>query len=194
MMFTTFTDRDGKYQLLSLAESAFDPLRAHLPLHAHRGGRTTCSWARPASRHIVQPPPSWRAKGRTRRPRRDSVRQLQRYLTSGTRSPRSLRLGDLDQRANYFGGGVEGRPKEERLPDHVLLEGARASSSRGRRIIEREVALGSREPRGAERVRRGLSGRARQVEPARRRLASSSTCRLALQSPMSALCRRVFRS
>src|SRR6186997_1519265 len=26
MMFTTFTDRDGKYQLLSLAESAFDPL------------------------------------------------------------------------------------------------------------------------------------------------------------------------
>src|SRR5690606_26796226 len=25
-MFTTFTDRDGKYQLLALAESSFDPL------------------------------------------------------------------------------------------------------------------------------------------------------------------------
>ena len=25
-MFTTFTDRDGKYQLLALAESGFDPL------------------------------------------------------------------------------------------------------------------------------------------------------------------------
>ena len=26
LMFTFFTDRDGKYQLASLAESAFDPL------------------------------------------------------------------------------------------------------------------------------------------------------------------------
>ena len=27
-MFTYFTDRDGKFQLNALAESAFDPLRA----------------------------------------------------------------------------------------------------------------------------------------------------------------------
>ena len=37
-MFTMFTDRDGKYQLLALAESGFDPLVAHHALHAHRGG------------------------------------------------------------------------------------------------------------------------------------------------------------
>ncbi len=37
-MFTTFTDRDGKYQLLALAESGVRSARAHLPLHAHRGG------------------------------------------------------------------------------------------------------------------------------------------------------------
>ena len=36
-MFTYFTDRDGKFQLKSLAESGFDPLGAHLPLHADRG-------------------------------------------------------------------------------------------------------------------------------------------------------------
>ena len=36
-MFTFFTDRDGKMQLESLAQSGFDPLVAHLPLHADRG-------------------------------------------------------------------------------------------------------------------------------------------------------------
>ena len=36
-MFTFFTDRDGKMQLHALAQSGFDPLVAHLPLHADRG-------------------------------------------------------------------------------------------------------------------------------------------------------------
>ena len=36
-MFTYFTDRDGKMQLEALAQSGFDPLVAHLPLHADRG-------------------------------------------------------------------------------------------------------------------------------------------------------------
>ena len=37
-MFTYFTDRDGKYQLGTLKESAFDPLCAHLRVHAQGGG------------------------------------------------------------------------------------------------------------------------------------------------------------
>ena len=36
-MFTYFTDRDGKYQLKSLAESGVRSAVAHLPLHADRG-------------------------------------------------------------------------------------------------------------------------------------------------------------
>ena len=36
-MFTYFTDRDGKMQLEALAQSGFDPLSPHLPLHADRG-------------------------------------------------------------------------------------------------------------------------------------------------------------
>ena len=35
--FTTFTDRDGKYQLRALSESGFDPLRAHLYVHVDGG-------------------------------------------------------------------------------------------------------------------------------------------------------------
>ena len=33
-MFTFFTDRDGKFQLSALTESAFDPAGANHPVHA----------------------------------------------------------------------------------------------------------------------------------------------------------------
>ncbi len=36
-MFTFFTDRDGKMQLHALSQSGFDPVVAHLSLHADRG-------------------------------------------------------------------------------------------------------------------------------------------------------------
>ena len=36
--FTFFTDRDGKFQLLALAESAFDPLSRTTQFHAYRRG------------------------------------------------------------------------------------------------------------------------------------------------------------
>ena len=57
-MFTYFTDRDGKYQLASLAESGLRSALAHLPLHADRGGAShvrrrdghrCASWSAPAS-------------------------------------------------------------------------------------------------------------------------------------------------
>jgi len=46
-MFTFFTDRDGKFQLLALAESAFDPL-SRTTTSCSPKKRTTCSWAKPA--------------------------------------------------------------------------------------------------------------------------------------------------
>jgi len=56
-MFTMFTDRDGKSQLLSLSESSLDRCRGR------RGScslkkRTTCSSARPASRAFSSAPAS----------------------------------------------------------------------------------------------------------------------------------------
>ena len=47
-MFTFFTDRDGKMQLESLAQSGFDPLSRTCRFMSPKK-RTTCSWARPAS-------------------------------------------------------------------------------------------------------------------------------------------------
>src|SRR4029453_4479477 len=54
LMFTYFTDRDGKYQLASLAESGFAPLSPPPRLPAPAAScsprrRTICSWVRPAS-------------------------------------------------------------------------------------------------------------------------------------------------
>jgi len=47
-MFTYFTDRDGKMQLHSLAQSGFDPLSRTCRFMLTRR-RITCSSARPAS-------------------------------------------------------------------------------------------------------------------------------------------------
>ena len=66
-MFTTFTDRDGKYQLLALAESGFDPLVAHHALHAHRGG---ASHVRGRNRRAPRGAAHLRADARNRRRRR----------------------------------------------------------------------------------------------------------------------------
>jgi len=45
-MFTYFTDRDGKFQLKSLAESSFDPLSRTCKFMLTEE-RITCSWATP---------------------------------------------------------------------------------------------------------------------------------------------------
>jgi benzoyl-CoA 2,3-dioxygenase component B len=43
--------------------------------------------------------------------------------------------------ASYFGGGIKGRPKEERFADHLLLEGsARVELLASGSVVEREVA------------------------------------------------------
>ena len=56
-MFTMFTDRDGKYQLLALSESCSIRSRAR-PGSCSPRKRTTCSWARPASRASSSAPAS----------------------------------------------------------------------------------------------------------------------------------------
>lgn len=43
--------------------------------------------------------------------------------------------------ANYFGGGLKGRPKEDRFSDHVLLEGStRVELYEDGQVVERDVA------------------------------------------------------
>ena len=72
-MFTYFTDRDGKYQLCSLAESGFDPLARTTPVHADRG---SAPHVRRRVRRRPRHPAHLRGDGRSTRPtiRRRSAR------------------------------------------------------------------------------------------------------------------------
>ena len=141
-MFTTFTDRDGKYQLLALAESAFDPLsrtcRFMLTEEAHHMFVGQAGVAR-----IV------RRTAELVRQGEDPVRHgalpfdlIQRSINFWYTVSLDLFGSEVSTNAaTYFAAGLKGRPKEERHPDHRLLEGAvRVEQLDDGRIAEREVA------------------------------------------------------
>ncbi len=142
MMFTTFTDRDGKYQLLSLAESAFDPLsrtcRFMLTEEAHHMFVGQTGVAR-----IVQRTAELVRQGKD--PKKEGAipfDMLQRYLNFWYSVSLDLFGSEVSTNgASYFAGGLKGRPKEDGFADHSLLEGsARVSLFEDGQIVEREVA------------------------------------------------------
>ena len=67
---------------------------------------------------------------------------LQRYLNFWYAVSLDLFGSEVSTNAaSYFGGGLKGRPKEERFTDHVLLDGAsRVELLEDVRIVERQVA------------------------------------------------------
>ena len=142
MMFTTFTDRDGKFQLLSLAESAFDPLsrtcRFMLTEEAHHMfvGQTGIARIAQRTADIIRQGKDPRKEGAI------PFDMLQRYLNFWYTVSLDLFGSEISTNgANYFGSGLKGRPKEDRFADHVLLEGAaRVELLENGQIVEREVA------------------------------------------------------
>jgi benzoyl-CoA 2,3-dioxygenase component B len=128
-MFTFFTDRDGKFQLSSLAESGFDPLartcRFMLTEEAHHMfvGETGVG-------RIVQRTAEVMAEHRFENP--DQVRDLgvidlptiQRYLNFHYSVTLDLFGSDVSSNAaTFFTTGLKGRYRETALPDdHVLSE------------------------------------------------------------------------
>jgi benzoyl-CoA 2,3-dioxygenase component B len=126
-MFTTFTDRDGKFQLHALSQSGFDPLsrtcRFMLTEEAHHMfvGET-------GIRRIVQ-----RACELANEHGADNVRAqggidlatLQRYLNFWFSVSVDLFGGEQSSNAaDFFGSGVKGRYQEEKYEDHIAMEGA----------------------------------------------------------------------
>jgi benzoyl-CoA 2,3-dioxygenase component B len=125
--FTTYTDRDGKFQLLSLAESGFDPLartcRFMLTEEAHHMfvGQTGLG-------RVIERSCQLLAEGDGR-----DVRELggiplevvQRYINFWSSSSNDLFGGEISSNASsFFGSGLKGRANEEKLEvDHRALEG-----------------------------------------------------------------------
>ncbi len=124
--FTYFTDRDGKYQLLALAESGFDPLarstRFMLTEEAHhmfvgetgilRVVRRACELMKKNKNGDV------RAEGGIDLP------TIQRFLNFWYSVSLDLFGGEISSNAaSFFAAGLKGRAKEDRHEDHVALEG-----------------------------------------------------------------------
>jgi benzoyl-CoA 2,3-dioxygenase component B len=125
-MFTYFTDRDGKYQLLALAESGFDPLsrttRFMLTEEAHHMfvGETGMLRVVERTAELMKKDPNEdaRAQGGIDLP------TIQRYLNWWYSVSLDLFGGEISSNAaGFFASGLKGRAKEDRYDDHRALEG-----------------------------------------------------------------------
>ena len=143
--FTMFTDRDGKSQLLSLSESALDPLsrttRFMLTEEAHhmfvgetgvgRIVQRTCELMKQNANEDA------RAEGGIDLP------TIQRSLHLWYSLSLDLFGGEISSNAaSYFASGLKGRAKEDQYEDHVALEPTyRMTSLDGGRFTETEVPM-----------------------------------------------------
>ncbi len=154
-MFTYFTDRDGKYQLHSLAQSGFDPLartcQFMLMEEAHHMSVGTSGIGRVVNRTIEL----------MKEHDTDDVRPyggidlatLQRAINFHYSVSLDLFGSERSTNAaNYFTSGLKGRYQEDqRDDDHRLVDGVRtvpvvedcpgSGVSPGKRIVDQQVSL-----------------------------------------------------
>jgi benzoyl-CoA 2,3-dioxygenase component B len=127
-MFTYFTDRDGKFQLKSLAESSFDPLartcQFMLTEEAHHMFVGDTGIARVIKRTLeVMKELGTEDAEAVRKVGAIDLPTVQRYLNFWFSS--SLDLFGADTSSNaalYFANGLKGRPDEPNFEDHVVKE------------------------------------------------------------------------
>jgi benzoyl-CoA 2,3-dioxygenase component B len=124
-MFTMFTDRDGKYQLLALAESGFDPLARttkfmlteeafHMSVGETGVGRIVERTAQLLREHKDED---------VRRQGAVDLPTIQKYLNFWVSVSSDLFGGEISTNAaQYFAAGLKGRNREESYEDHKLLE------------------------------------------------------------------------
>jgi benzoyl-CoA 2,3-dioxygenase component B len=129
-MFTYFTDRDGKFQLLALAESGFDPLarttRFMLMEEAHHMyvgesgvGRVIHRTCEVMAQHKTDDPARLRALGVVDLP------TIQRYLNFHFSVTIDLFGADVSSNAaTFYSSGLKGRYGETKFTDDHLLRDA----------------------------------------------------------------------
>ncbi len=144
-MFTTFTDRDGKYQLLALAESGFDPLsrttRFMLTEEAHHMfvGETGVERIVQRTIELMKADPNEDARSQGGIP----LDMVQRHLNLWFSLSLDLFGGEISSNAaSYFAAGLKGRYKEESYEDHTALDATyRMSLVKDGVVAEEEVPL-----------------------------------------------------
>ena len=120
--FTTFTDRDGKYQLRALAESGFDPLAR------------TCNFMLTEEAHhmfvgqtgigrIIKKAAERMKEGDPRDFGAIPLDMVQRFVNFWYSVSLDLFGGeDSSNAATFFGAGLKGRDRETELDEHLALE------------------------------------------------------------------------
>jgi benzoyl-CoA 2,3-dioxygenase component B len=144
-MFTMFTDRDGKYQLLALAESGFDPLarttRFMLTEEAHHMfvGESGVERIVQRSVELMKQDPNQDARNQGGLP----LDVVQRSLNLWFSLSLDLFGGEVSSNAaSYFAAGLKGRAFEERYPDHLALgDTYRMPTPKDGAVAEEEVPL-----------------------------------------------------
>jgi benzoyl-CoA 2,3-epoxidase subunit B len=127
-MFTYFTDRDGRYQLKSLAESAFDPLsrtcRFMLTEEAFHMfvGRTGITRVVKRTLEVMSALKS-EDQADIRGAGAIDLPTLQRYINFWFSSSLDLFGAEISSNAaTYFATGLKGRPDEAQFGDHLALD------------------------------------------------------------------------
>ncbi len=143
--FTTFTDRDGKYQLGALAESAFDPLarttRFMLTEEAHHlfVGETGVQRIIERSAELTRLDPNGdaRAQGGI------DLGTIQKWINYWFSYSVDLFGSEISSNAaDFFASGVKGRWKEDKYPEHRALDAAfRMTVPKDGRLVEEDVPM-----------------------------------------------------
>lgn len=127
-MFTYFTDRDGKFQLKSFAESAFDPLarttRFMLTEEAHHMFVGETGIGRVIKRTLeVMKELDTDNVGSLRQAGVIDLPTIQKFMNFWFTSSLDLFGSEASSNAaNYFSNGIKGRPDESKFSDHVERE------------------------------------------------------------------------
>jgi benzoyl-CoA 2,3-dioxygenase component B len=144
--FTMFTDRDGKFQLLSLAESGFDPLartcRFMLTEEAHHMfvGQTGVGRVVQRTAELMREHPG-------RSPRDEGgieLALLQKYINFWASSSNDLYGAEVSSNsANFFGSSLKGRAWEmKKHEEHSLREHTKTIEAwDGHELAAQEVPL-----------------------------------------------------
>src|SRR5688572_13547835 len=144
-MFTMFTDRDGKYQLLALAESGFDPLsrttRFMLTEEAHHMfvGETGVERIVQRTAELMKQDPNEDVTKLGGIP----LDMIQRYLNLWFALSLDLFGGEISSNAaSFFASGLKGRYKEDGYEDHTALrESYRMPVVKDGTVVEEDVPL-----------------------------------------------------
>ena len=142
-MFTMLTDRDGKFQLLALAESGFDPLsrttRFMLTEEAHHMfvGETGIMRVVQRTCELLKENQDVRKVGGIDLP------TIQKYLNLWFSLSLDLFGGEVSSNAaDYFASGLKGRYREDSYDDHVALEGVyRMPVMENGKVVQKEVPI-----------------------------------------------------